>query len=197
MSKTRWRMPLTIVLLILLGSSLSNQTVSTIKAKQSCLDHYLAGESGTEVNRNVILPIATTGSDADNTYFIECRMPKSAQPHLLVESVVKNGLEQWHGIRSGEKRTIGYQVRDKHLMERLLKDSDTCEQTITVDWNEWIAYEAFKLANQQPFYGTASSETEEPFEDADPPFFQKVNQKHNFNYPNQFKLNLEAKSSDE
>ncbi|CEF67800.1 Hypothetical protein SRAE_2000246200 [Strongyloides ratti] len=117
----------------------------TLRPRSSCLEHYLAGEGGTYYDDEVTLPISTPHSDSDSTYFIKCRMPKSGEGYEKVETIIRNALEQWHPIGRSEKRTIGYQIKDKYLIDKILQDSSTCEQTITIDWTECLKNELVKV----------------------------------------------------
>uniref|UniRef100_A0A0N5BT45 Uncharacterized protein n=1 Tax=Strongyloides papillosus TaxID=174720 RepID=A0A0N5BT45_STREA len=75
-------------------------------------------------------------------------MPKSGEGYDKVETIVRNALEQWYPLRRYDKRSIGYQIKDKFLIEKLLRESNSCEQTITIDWTEWLKSEAIRIANK-------------------------------------------------
>uniref|UniRef100_A0A0K0DXQ8 LAM_G_DOMAIN domain-containing protein n=1 Tax=Strongyloides stercoralis TaxID=6248 RepID=A0A0K0DXQ8_STRER len=133
-------------MVITINSQLSLQ--QTLRPRSSCLEHYLAGEGGSFYNNEITLPIVVSHSSSDSTYFIKCKMPKSGEGYDKVETIVRNALEQWHPIGRSEKRSIGYQIKDKFLIEKILHDSNTCEQTITIDWTECLKNEAIKMSNK-------------------------------------------------
>uniref|UniRef100_A0A0N4Z2D6 Uncharacterized protein n=1 Tax=Parastrongyloides trichosuri TaxID=131310 RepID=A0A0N4Z2D6_PARTI len=117
-----------------------------LRARTSCLEHYLAGEGGTFYSKEITLPLSVPHSSGDSTYFVKCKMPKSGEGYEKVETIIKNALEQWYGIRRDEERTIGYQIKDKLLIEKIFRDSNSCEQVVTIDWNEYIKAEALRMS---------------------------------------------------
>ncbi|KAK0424089.1 hypothetical protein QR680_008496 [Steinernema hermaphroditum] len=96
-------------------------------AYRSCRDHYLQGSF-----RDGAFEIQGIGE----SFLVNCEFPKESG--RAVTTVVESALAKWHLIT--QNQTVGYQIRDRQLLSDLVERSDSCEQTLYIQW-QGLEYE--------------------------------------------------------
>uniref|UniRef100_A0A1I7YLF6 LAM_G_DOMAIN domain-containing protein n=1 Tax=Steinernema glaseri TaxID=37863 RepID=A0A1I7YLF6_9BILA len=114
------------------------------RAYRSCRDHYLQGA----------FRDGAYALQGDESFLVNCEFPKESGG--LVTTVVESALAKWHLVTANQ--TVGYQIRDRELLEDLVDESDSCEQTLYIQWQgleHETSFSIESISGTQRFFETS------------------------------------------
>ncbi|CAD5225049.1 unnamed protein product [Bursaphelenchus okinawaensis] len=97
-------------------------------AKRSCPEHFLNGKTKSGVY--------SVGEEDGRAYKVMCKMPQNSEGDSEVRTVIRTALERWMAVGS-DPQTVGFQIRDRSYLRRVIEPADQCGQKLWVKWPEF------------------------------------------------------------